>query len=110
MQLPYQNIGEATEYCAFITGADGHDKASLLRRTFSPNLPDTPVLDDDGWQRLLYLIDAAPKLLELAKRALPWLEVDRENDLLAGTHDQDILDGLIADARTAIDLATKGKP
>jgi hypothetical protein len=94
MQTPYQNIGEATDYAAFITGADGHDKASILRRTSSPNLPDIPVLDDDGWQRLIYLIDAAPKLLEFAKL------YQSGRGTLAMLNER---------ARIAIDLATKGK-
>ena len=101
MQTPYTNIGEATEYSAFITGADGHDKASILRRTVHSyeDPAQVKVLDDDQWQALIYLIDAAPKLLE----ALIGL-MDAPIDGGINTSDA------IADARTAIDLATQGKP
>lgn len=99
MQTPYQNIGEATDHAAFITGTDGHDKASILRRTFSPNLPDIPVLDDDGWQRLIYLIDAAPKLLEALQDLIEW------ESRMGGFESK-----YWEEARIAIDLATKGKP
>jgi hypothetical protein len=110
MQTPYQNIGEATRNAAFITGADGHDKASILRRTSSPNLPDIPVLDDDGWQRLIYLIDAAPKLLEALRRAKDWIAVEGDYGKDKWEeHDQNVYDETMEAINAAIDLATKGK-
>lgn len=102
MQTPYQNIGEATDHAAFITGADGHDKASILRRTFSPNLPDIPVLDDDGWQRLIHLIDAAPALLDQLRKAVMWLELEQPED----EHDKGVLHSLLHYSKVAIDRAT----
>ena len=85
---------------AFITGPDGHDKASIVRKFVQPyeDPAQVKVLGDEDWLRLLYLIDAAPKLLE----ALIGL-MDAPIDGGINTSDA------IADARAAIDLATKGK-
>ena len=110
MNTPYKNIGDANEDSAFLTGSDGHDKASLLRRTIhSYEKPeDVNVLSDDEWQRMIYLIDAAPKLLNVVSQVLPWLEVNREiNHGHMSQHDLSVLDDVIVDARSAIDLATK---
>ena len=109
MQTPYQNIGDANECSASITGADGHDKATLLRRTFNPNLPDIPVPSDGQWQSLIYLIDAAPRLLEVVLIVYPWLTVESDvNGHTMSEHDKWELDGLIRNMKIAIDLATKG--
>lgn len=108
---PYQNIGDANKDFAFLTGPDGHDKASLLRRTLHSyeKQEEVNVLSDDEWQRMIYLIDAAPKLLNVVATVLPWLEVDREiNQEHMSPHDLTILDKAIADARMALDLATVG--
>jgi hypothetical protein len=102
MNTPYQNIGEANEYSAFLTGADGHDKASLLRRTYSPNLPDVPVLSDAEWQAMINLIDAAPELLKNLRQAVRFLELESADN----PHDADVLDSLLHYSKVAIDRAT----
>lgn len=109
---PYNNLGDANKDFAFLTGHDGRDKASLLRRTLhSYEKPeDVTVLSDDEWQRMLYLIDAAPKLLNVVARLHTWLEMNREiNQEHMNRHDLTILDDAIAEARMALDLATGGR-
>jgi hypothetical protein len=107
MQTPYQNIGEANEYSAFITGHDGHDKAVINR--YDRELPDDhPLLDDDEWQRLTYLIDAAPKLLEALHKAQMWMAC--EDDYGMNGHDRDVYKETMEAINAAIDLATKGRP
>ena len=107
MKTPYQKIGaNVNDDYAFLTGSDGDNKATLLRRTLHnyEKPEDVRVMSDDEWQHMIYLIDAAPKLLNVVSQVLPWLEVARLFNM--SQRDLSNLDDIIADARTAIDLAT----
>ena len=104
---PYHSVGDANEYSAFLTGHDGHDKATVLRRTRQTfDAPDLKVLSDDEWQSLVYLIDAAPAMLDALEKARIWLEC--EDLKWMNTPDWEAYQDLMHRIRTAKDLATKG--
>lgn len=103
MNAPYQNVGEANEHYAFLTGGDGHDKATLMRRTLHTHDPaGLPVLNDDEWQAMIWLINAAPELLRVLRQAVNYLELENPSD----EHDRACLESMLHYARVAIDRAT----
>lgn len=63
---PYKCVGDAHQEAAFLTGHDGYDKA-VLRRVTARDVDDAEykksVVTDAEWQRIIDLIDAAPKTL-----------------------------------------------
>lgn len=67
--MPYLNIGEADRQSSFLTGLDGSDKAILQRIVDAPSA----TLNDDEWQRLIYLVDAAPALFKQLTDIVAWL-------------------------------------
>jgi hypothetical protein len=104
---PYRQVSEAGNHAAILAGYDGHDKATVLRRTRQTfDAPDVKVLSDDEWQRLIYLIDAAPAMLDALEKARIWLEC--EDLKWMNTPDWETYQDLTHRIRTAKDLATKG--
>jgi hypothetical protein len=105
MNAPYNNVGEADQHRAFLTGADGHDKATLMRRTIHSheNYNQVKVLTDEDWQRMVWLIDAAPALLKSLQDVIAWLDVEPTPE---DPHDAATLDSMLHYAKVARDRAT----
>jgi twitching motility protein PilT len=84
------------------------DKAVINR--YDRELPDDhPLLNDDEWQAVVNLISAAPKLLDVVRRAQEWIEPEIWQREDMDLHDQAVYDALNWDLLSALDLATKGK-
>lgn len=78
MNTPYKIVGDCNEASAGLTGEDGFDKATLCRLFASQVGDDHPTLADDEWQRMVYLVDSAPDLLEALEDLLFTAEALRE--------------------------------
>lgn len=117
---PFTSVGEANEHAAFLTSVDGHDVATVFRRTHPiqshhSHLQDA-LLTDAEWQDTINLIDAAPKLLEALVDLLGGVghtnglchHCGRDN---RGYENEPCSDDCLGEkARAAINLVTKGKP
>jgi hypothetical protein len=101
MSTPYKYIGEATPECAFLTSESEHDIAVIRRIS---NDPPTP--NDDDWQRLIYLIDAAPQLFDVLKGVIAAFDEPHYGDLGKA---QDTMFDAVESARIAVDRATGGR-
>ena len=71
MSAPYFAVGDANLETAFLTNAQGFDIATL-HRVLPDEVQDpqhkAECLSDEDWQRVIDLVDAAPKLLAALER------------------------------------------
>ena len=87
MSAPYFAVGDANLETAFLTNAQGFDIATL-HRVLPDEVQDpqhkAECLSDEDWQRVIDLVDAAPKLLAARERIVgehaDLVELDLSND------------------------------
>ena len=77
---PYTNIGDANMEAAFLANSDGYDVATLMRVIKIDVSPTHQTLNDEQWQQMIDLIDAAPDLLAALERLAHPMADDEDLD------------------------------